>query len=810
MTPPDRDTRLQQTSSQARHDAWAGFLGSLGGTARREGRERDSGLWNAVVGRPMERDRGHSRDEAWTTSLTGSGIVRRESPMKEKRARRSAPRATKRRRRDGPIGASHIASRPRIESSTTESFNSQNGGFVEVEDNLTMDVDPSTWDWDSVPATADEEDLEEYIAHFQEGSAGFIPIGTYLYVVQGWNRRKQEPNDRWYHFEARRLGTDVRITCTCPDKGDECVHAATYLEFREERFGALEERMFRDGQVVWYWREMESKKENGMIWSNRFSVGLREGATGVDGRAMVTFVGPDDGIGNWHCDACATKCVHRSAARSFFSEVMGLGAFSPEAASENDLILLGGLNSVDQTENSISYRAIRPPQWAILPTDLPHYKRPDVLLDIPGTIVLQEENRSLCGLEGIDTDGKERTIKKCTVFTLTGALNRDIELVGCPNCPSRKRCFIGPEPWNLGLFNFNNSVLFTHELLDEYTSQFTSSETPFVAFVETINRIYSGRGCAFVKEDLFQSVWFAYVSLQDFSRDMICPKCGPEPETLIWDGVTLGFGRKHLLDSLKPPTHTYPSAPTRQRRYPIKPQLVPDTTREPIRRHVRRWAQQWRRKPTDPGDKEGEEGQASSELVSFDVVLGRLMTVSPQMAALLKRVSLLKSQGGLKGLYGILFEQLAAEESALQMVNARSLSVLKDFSLHPDWQRASQLVDIPAIYNVLEAELRTNGVYPRELVDVCKWLHARTTQVLNNLTCFGDDPVAKDDRYSEGPFDDEWKQVRALPGAVIAYPKFVPGRNIRDSPETELLTPAKTKTAAGNVRNTTLRMETND
>ncbi|KAK1221151.1 hypothetical protein PQX77_016050 [Marasmius sp. AFHP31] len=683
-----------------------------------------------------------------------------------------------------------------------EYFNNQSDDLGELHNTLTMDVDAAAFDGgvapESILGTEHEQDIEEYIAHFQEGSAGFVPIGTYLNVVQGWNRRRKEPNmnqpsrmgfqDRWYHFEARRLGTDVRITCTCPDKGDECVHAATYLEFREERFGALEERIFRDGRVVWYWREMESKREDGMKWCNRFSVGLREGTTGVDGRAMVTFVGPDDGMGNWHCDSCSARCVHCSAARNFFAEVMGLSTLSSEAASENDLILCEWFLCTEKNVlTDIGFHLEWPPQWATLPTDLPHYEQPDLSLELPRTIFLQEENRSLCGLEAISIDGRERCIKQCTIYTLTGAVNRDIELVGCPNCPARKRCFIGPEPRNLGLFNFNNSVIFTHELLDEYTSQFTASETPFVAFVETINRIYSGRGCTFVKEDLFRSVWFAYVSLQDFSHDMTCPKCGPEPETLIWDGVTLGFGRKHLLDSLKPPTHSYPSAPTRERRYPIKPQLIPDTTREPIRRHLKRWAQQWRRKSTDSGNKDVEEGEAEGELVGFDVVLGRLMAVSPSMAALLRKVSKLGSQGRLKPLYGSLLEQLAAEESALQMVNARSLSVLHDFGLHPDWQRASRLVDIPAIYNVLEAELRTNGVYSRELVDLCKWLHARTTEVLNHLTRFGEEPVEKDRGYSEGPFDDQWKQL-----------------------ETELLTPAKMKTAAGSAPSTIPPMETSD
>ena len=40
----------------------------------------------------------------------------------------------------------------------------------------------------------DEDQLELYIAQFQAGNVGFVPIGTYLFAVQGWNRSKEEPS----------------------------------------------------------------------------------------------------------------------------------------------------------------------------------------------------------------------------------------------------------------------------------------------------------------------------------------------------------------------------------------------------------------------------------------------------------------------------------------------------------------------------------------------------------------------------------------------------------------------------------------
>ncbi|KAF6757723.1 hypothetical protein DFP72DRAFT_758512, partial [Ephemerocybe angulata] len=132
----------------------------------------------------------------------------------------------------------------------------------------------------------------------------------------------------------------------------------------------------------------------------------------------------------------------------------------------------------------------------------------------------------------------------------------DIQLQPCPECPSIHRRFIGPDLRELGIFNYNNSILVTHELLDEYTIAFTVSETPFTAFVHMVNHRYRTTGGSFMGEDLFRSVWFAYVVHQAFTDDMHCPHagCGDYPDTVIFDGITLAFGRKHISGSLNPPT----------------------------------------------------------------------------------------------------------------------------------------------------------------------------------------------------------------------------------------------------------------
>ncbi|KZP07053.1 hypothetical protein FIBSPDRAFT_763412 [Athelia psychrophila] len=146
--------------------------------------------------------------------------------------------------------------------------------------------------------------------------------------------------------------------------------------------------------------------------------------------------------------------------------------------------------------------------------------------------------------------------RPCVIYSLVGTREAEIELQQCLLCPPNRCCFVGPETRELGLFNYNNHIPCTHNLLNECTSTFTSSKTPFVAWVATISQRYTNYNSekSFLTEKMFRSVWFLYARLQDLDSEMLCPVCGPIPEDTIWDGITLVFSQKHLLPSLCPPT----------------------------------------------------------------------------------------------------------------------------------------------------------------------------------------------------------------------------------------------------------------
>ncbi|KAJ8074935.1 hypothetical protein PM082_019262 [Marasmius tenuissimus] len=425
-----------------------------------------------------------------------------------------------------------------------------------------------------------------------------------------------------------------------------------------------------------------------------------------------------------------------------------------------EMLVVEAINGDSTRERSISYLPIRPPSWVSLPTDIAHYPRTSPKSPIPTIIRLGDAGRSNCDLRvSPEILGMPKMLRKCRIYTLTEEVERQMELVRCPRCHPRKHCFVGPDTRSLGLFNYNNTVLMSHELLDEYVSRFTSAVSPFAAFVEGMSRIYSGRGFSFVKEDLFRSVWFAYATLQDFTGDMTCPVCKEEPDCVIWDGVTLAYGKEHLTSDLKPPTELSPAAPIRKRQYSEKPQFIRETRKEPIRRLVRRWVEGTRpAKRKGEGDSDSEDGGPRADVSIYETVRERLAKVCLDLKRLFERVLSLHSgePESLKRLYRALFVQLAAEESAVQMVNWESWGLLRAFVENPIRDTATRLVGIPALWKVLEEEWKRNRQYPSDTVGVCSWMSDRVKEVFSILFRHQQESLPP---MGSNSVEDDWREV---------------------------------------------------
>lgn len=197
----------------------------------------------------------------------------------------------------------------------------------------------------------------------------------------------------------------------------------------------------------------------------------------------------------------------------------------------------------------------------------------------PPIIPLGAHCRCICGVLATPIHSKIRRAP-CTVYTLSQAFTCEIEVQDCiGSCSLSCLRLSGPDCRDLGLFNYNNRLLVAHNLLDEYTLAYSTSETPFTAWIKVITaryQVYSPSGLPFISEDTFRTIWFLYVQLVDFSNDMKCFVCGPEPEAVIFDGVTLAFSKKHLTTSLCPPTSIDESSPQRNSRYSTHQPIIKD------------------------------------------------------------------------------------------------------------------------------------------------------------------------------------------------------------------------------------------
>lgn len=212
-------------------------------------------------------------------------------------------------------------------------------------------------------------------------------------------------------------------------------------------------------------------------------------------------------------------------------------------------------------ERSVSRQRVGPPAWCRLESD----EAPTIATidPVPKRLPLGDDARCRCGSAG-KPDVSPRFIE-CTVYGSSRATVVEIEVLPCATCLPQARQFAGPDLRDMGLFNFNNRRIFTHELFNRFTSSITAHETPFHAFCTVITRSYIETQCPidFVGEDAFRTAYFSFTQIQDLGDSFQCTTCGPNPRVVIFDGVTASYDKKHQTSSLSPPTLIHPDAPKR-------------------------------------------------------------------------------------------------------------------------------------------------------------------------------------------------------------------------------------------------------
>jgi hypothetical protein len=202
---------------------------------------------------------------------------------------------------------------------------------------------------------------------------------------------------------------------------------------------------------------------------------------------------------------------------------------------------------------SVSYLPIGPPVWLQINSDQLKGQPFRGGINLPEVFYLGDASRCSCGSRA---PGIDPTISEVIILTSTTAICKSIETAYCPLCRYTKGR-VGPDLGEFGIFNWNNRYAFSHELMNNYTAQFTTSITPFFAFHQTILNTYLCEESPkpFVSLHVFCSAWFAFIRLQKLETNMQCSRCGPNPQIVIADGVSISFPR-HRVAGLRPPTST--------------------------------------------------------------------------------------------------------------------------------------------------------------------------------------------------------------------------------------------------------------
>ena len=210
-------------------------------------------------------------------------------------------------------------------------------------------------------------------------------------------------------------------------------------------------------------------------------------------------------------------------------------------------------------ERSISYIRVGPPEWCRLQTDTTHTVK--TRKDLPPVLPLGDDPRCRCGAPP-KLDVPIKTMQ-CIVYDVETAIALRIEVRACSVCATDKRQYAGPDLSEYGLFNFNNSRVYTHALLNDYTSTYSAHSAAFHAYRTVVTRRYTTSGCniEFVGNIAFRAAWYSFSCIQDIIDTHTCEICGPNPDVVIFDGTTSGsFAKDRVTSTLRPPTYVTESS----------------------------------------------------------------------------------------------------------------------------------------------------------------------------------------------------------------------------------------------------------
>lgn len=389
--------------------------------------------------------------------------------------------------------------------------------------------------------------LEWGIGHSRSESIHRLP-------QQSLNGNHCQPT-KFYHVHCLPTSeTNVSFVCDCPDRRRQgCIHICLFVAHTHH---VLQIAPFSSVPHPPAFLITHSSSLGSFI----FSVCSTRGAGLQGGKRTIVLLSGD---GQWSCRSCPSRgqCHHETFALKYASRA-GItdetGSLDPDLTTDLPNIKLDESSPVPIVKSPISYLPIPPPRWCRLETDELSSLPP--CSSLPSLLPLDPQSRCCCG--SVKPEGVDATTQQFVVFGLRAVVTCEIEVASCGVCGHRLRKY-GPDCGSVGVFNWNNRYGFAHELLNEYTSLFTSTTVPFSAFVITRHRAYaeSSSPLPFCSTETFTRVWFAFTELQALDSKMECISCGQHPEIVIADGVSIAYSSSKFVQGLLPPSATSDASP---------------------------------------------------------------------------------------------------------------------------------------------------------------------------------------------------------------------------------------------------------
>ncbi|KAK4698358.1 hypothetical protein P7C70_g7922, partial [Phenoliferia sp. Uapishka_3] len=630
-----------------------------------------------------------------------------------------------------------------------------------------------------------ESDVEEYARWLFQRMAPapwtllhLRRIDQRRWVIEGHRDRDGDPTPGTF-FHITSLADDGGLSSVCetcpPLQNTTCIHrrilALCWAHFQAE----VPMSPIDNPECV----EIVGTSHGFCSW-----LSVRQGADNARDEAKRLVV-RWSGLDRWHCDGTkckkgmqpSTSCIHRSRSRTYLKDVMWEGEDHAEGGDAGGA--MDELLEMDEPRylkehlhdpiHARAYSETKPrshlrvasPAFCKLPDDKVQRFPPCPVASLPLVLPIGSNARCYCGSAG--AGGRKVRVRACRIYDIDGVTRREIEVRYCGCRTKGDRHTVGPDLREFNLFNWNNDIIITHRLLNGYTSQAHHSQTPLTAFHTSTSDSYLENNSPhpFFAKSTFNKIHYAFTDIQELEVKFECPICGPEPSTVIWDGVSISYASQHRKSTLQPPT-----VPTGIECRCVQPRadlcFLPN-------KDLRKALSAAATLVLDCREQKNELVEAAQEIGLLATESSRRRnSEATAAAALLQFLAASPPSTSLYQLYSSLLRQLAAHETILYLLNPGTAELLRAVATvgfaEPTSQELSALAkDCPAFGNLFR-RYRDLGVPPpaqlKELAMAASICSNHVFQKLNTHT--------HGFEVSEDIVEEDWKGT----GVVYGKPKI--------------------------------------